>query len=83
MRTIPASAVLEQLPVAELEESLRTFLEPMVKILPAKRLGRVVALAVPGIGQRIAGGDADGAGRAAYRGGGGGGSQALLPLVGQ
>lgn len=49
MNTIAANTVLDQLPVAEVQASLRAFLAPMMTRLPDKRLGRVVALAVHGI----------------------------------
>ena len=41
--------VLDRLPVAELTNSMETFLKPMMEILPDKRLQRVVPLAVRGI----------------------------------
>lgn len=41
--------VLDRLPTAELENSLETFLKPMMAILPDKRLQGVVPLAVRGI----------------------------------
>ena len=34
--------VLDKLPVRELEQSLRTFLSPMLELLPDRRLQRVV-----------------------------------------
>jgi len=41
--------VLDKLPVAELEQSLTTFLAPLLEVLPDRRLQRVVPLAVRGI----------------------------------
>lgn len=49
MNTIAASTVMDQLPVAEVQASLRAFLAPLMTRLPDKRLGRVVVLAVQGI----------------------------------
>jgi hypothetical protein len=49
MIDIAVKAVLDKLPVAELENSLHTFLTPMMNILPDKRLQQVVPLAVRGI----------------------------------
>ncbi len=49
MSTIAVKEVLEQLPVSEVQASLNKFLAPMMDILPDKRLGRVVPLAVQGI----------------------------------
>jgi hypothetical protein len=42
-------AVLDKLPVPELEQSLTSFLAPMLHLLPDRRLQRVVPLAVRGI----------------------------------
>jgi hypothetical protein len=49
MNTIPITEVMKQLPVAELEDSLTNFLQPIMEQLPDKRLGRVVPLSVQGI----------------------------------
>lgn len=49
MSCIAVKEVLDQLPVAELEESMATFLEPMMEKLPDERLKRVVLLSVGGI----------------------------------
>ncbi len=49
MTTIAVNNVLDQLPVSEVQASLNEFLAPMMEILPDKRLGRVVPLAVQGI----------------------------------
>jgi hypothetical protein len=49
MIDIAVKAVLDKLPVLELENSLHTFLQPMMKVLPDKRLQQVVPLAVCGI----------------------------------
>lgn len=49
MIDIAIKAVLDKLPVAELENSLHTFLKPMMKTLPDKRLQQVVPVAVGGI----------------------------------
>lgn len=49
MRTKPIVEVLEQLPIAELESSLASFLGPIMKRLPDARLKRVVPLSVQGI----------------------------------
>jgi hypothetical protein len=49
MDTIPLTDVIEQLPIAEVEESLNEFLRPIMEKLPDKRLSRVVPLSVEGI----------------------------------
>lgn len=49
MVDIATKEVLDKLPVAELEDSLHTFLRPMMTVLPDKRLQEVVPLAVRGI----------------------------------
>lgn len=49
MPEIPAQAILEQLPVTELEQSLTTFLTPMMAVLPDRRLQAIVPLCVRGI----------------------------------
>jgi len=49
MHTIPIAEVMKQLPIAEIEESLTHFLQPIMERLPDKRLGRVVPLSVQGI----------------------------------
>lgn len=49
MDTIPITDVMKQLPIAEIETSLRKFLHPIMDRLPDKRLGRVVPLSVQGI----------------------------------
>ena len=49
MTTIAVNDVLEQLPVTEVQASLNEFLGPMMDVLPDKRLGQVVPLAVQGI----------------------------------
>jgi hypothetical protein len=40
---------MKQLPMLEIEESLTDFLQPIIKRLPDKRLGRVAPLSVQGI----------------------------------
>ena len=49
MDSVQITSVLDNLPVPELEQSLRTFLTPMTALLPDRRLQRVVPLAVRGI----------------------------------
>lgn len=49
MTTIAVNNVLDQLPVSEVQTSMNKFLAPMMDVLPDKRLGRVVPLAVQGI----------------------------------
>ncbi len=49
MSTIPQGRAIDNLPVAELTETLREFLEPVVRHLPEKRLRVVGELAVRGI----------------------------------
>ena len=49
MIDIAVKAVLDKLPVVELEKSLDVFLGPMMAVLPDKRLQQVVPLAVRGI----------------------------------
>lgn len=49
MIDIAVKAVMDKLPIAELEKSLGTFLKPMMDKLPDKRLQGVVPLAVRGI----------------------------------
>ncbi|MFN8458863.1 MAG: hypothetical protein U0401_30140 [Anaerolineae bacterium] len=49
MIDIAIKAALDKLPVAEVEDSLHTFLQPMMTVLPDKRLQEVVPLAVRGI----------------------------------
>lgn len=49
MSTIPLSELLAKLPVEELDESLKDFLDPLTELLPEKRLRRVVAQTVRGI----------------------------------
>ncbi len=49
MTSIAIDAVLAKLPTAELEQSLQTFLAPMIDLVPDRRLQRVVPLAVRGI----------------------------------
>lgn len=49
MGSIAIREVVDQLPAKELERSLESFLEPMMRVLPDKRLQRVVPLAVRGI----------------------------------
>ena len=49
MPMITPSALIGQLPVAELQESLETFLEPLTEQLPDARLPAVVRLLVQGI----------------------------------
>ena len=49
MIDIAVKAILDKLPVAELEDSLHTYLKPMMAVLPDKRLEQVVPLAVCGI----------------------------------
>jgi hypothetical protein len=49
MIDIAITEVLDKLPVVELENSLATFLKPMLDKLPDKRLQGVVPLAVRGI----------------------------------
>ena len=49
MRDIAVKAVLDKLPVRELEDSLETFVKPIMERLPDKRLQRVVPLAIRGM----------------------------------
>ncbi len=49
MIDIAVKEVLDKLPVTELENSMQSFLEPMMVVLPDKRLQQVVPLAVRGI----------------------------------
>jgi hypothetical protein len=49
MIDIALKTVMDKLPVAELEQSLETFLSPVFAVLPDRRLTRVVALSVRGI----------------------------------
>jgi hypothetical protein len=49
MIDITVKAVVDKLPVAELEQSLTTFLEPLMAVLPDRRLQQVVVLSVQGI----------------------------------
>jgi hypothetical protein len=49
MIDIATKEVLDKLPVAELEASLQSFLQPLMTSLPDKRLQQVVPLAVRGI----------------------------------
>jgi hypothetical protein len=49
MDSVLIQSVLDKLPVAALEQSLATFLAPMLELLPDRRLQRVVPLAVRGI----------------------------------
>lgn len=49
MSTIPHSTLLAALPVAELNESLRAFLEPVTSLLPDARLKAVAELLVQGV----------------------------------
>lgn len=49
MRDIAVKAVLDKLPVTELENSLETFVKPIKELLPDKRLQRVVPLVIRGI----------------------------------
>lgn len=49
MSTIPQGRAIDNLPVAELRDTLSEFLEPVVRHLPEKRLREVGKLAVQGI----------------------------------
>src|ERR687893_738205 len=49
MESVLIRDVLDKLPVPELDHSLTTFLAPVLKLLPDRRLQRVVPLAVRGI----------------------------------
>lgn len=49
MDSVLIQTVLDKLPVHELEQSLTTFLDPVLDLLPDRRLQRVVPLAVRGI----------------------------------
>ena len=49
MESVLIRAVLDKLPVPELDHSLTTFLTPLLELLPDRRLQRVVPLAVRGI----------------------------------
>jgi hypothetical protein len=49
MNTIPQLSVLASLPVAELNDSLRAFLEPVTSLLPDARLKAVAELLVAGV----------------------------------
>lgn len=48
MCTIAQNEVLAKIPVAELEAEIETFLEPVTKRLPEKRLRKVLSLAIRG-----------------------------------
>jgi hypothetical protein len=50
MHTIPQNEALANMPVAKLETAIEQFLQPVTDHLPDKRLGKVVRLAVQGIG---------------------------------
>jgi hypothetical protein len=49
MESVLIRDMLDKLPVPELEQSLTTFLAPLLEVLPDRRLQRVVPLAVRGI----------------------------------
>jgi len=49
MPEITAQAILDQLPVTKLEQSLTTFLAPLMAVLPDRRLQAIVPLCVRGI----------------------------------
>ena len=49
MESVLIRDVLDKLPVPELEQSLWTFLSPMLELLPDRRLQRVVPLVIRGI----------------------------------
>jgi hypothetical protein len=49
MIDIAIKAVVDKLPVAELEQSLETFLSPLYAVLPDCRLDKVVVLSIRGI----------------------------------
>lgn len=49
MLDITAKAILDKLPVTELEQSLNTFLAPLMAVLPDRRLETIVPLSVRGI----------------------------------
>ncbi len=49
MLDITTKAILDKLPVSELEQSLTTFLAPLMAVLPDRRLETVVPLSVRGI----------------------------------
>lgn len=49
MNTIPQIGAIDNLPAAELTETLSIFLEPAMRDLPEKRLREVAKLAVRGI----------------------------------
>ncbi len=49
MESVVIRAVLDKLPVPELDHSLTSFLAPLLEVLPDRRLYRVVPLAVRGI----------------------------------
>jgi hypothetical protein len=49
MIDITLKAVMDKLPVAELTQSLDTFLGPLYRLLPDRRLDKVVALSIRGI----------------------------------
>lgn len=49
MESVLIRAMLDKVPVPELEQSLTSFLAPMVRLVPDRRLQRVVPLAVRGI----------------------------------
>src|SRR3712207_4516063 len=49
MESVLIGAVLDKLPVPELEQTLTTFLAPVTHVVPDRRLQRVVPLAVRGI----------------------------------
>jgi hypothetical protein len=49
IHTIPQNDPLANLPIAELEQAIEQFMQPITEHLPDKRLSRVVCLAVQGL----------------------------------
>ena len=49
MLNIPLAKILNKLPIAEMEQTLSEFIQPLTELLPDKRLRKVVPLAVRGI----------------------------------
>jgi hypothetical protein len=49
MLNIPLAKILNKLPIAEMEQTLSEFIQPLTELLPDKRLKKVVPLAVRGI----------------------------------
>ena len=62
MNKILQNETIDKLPVAEIQATLQTFMEPVLMQMPEKRLQTVAELAVQGnTGRAISAGDANGA----------------------